>query len=115
MKEVKNAIIDSTMLGIEDHGIFTCYISLDYGGEIQGFGGYGLDDWNPKTKKRDTVGFGLEFVKRVLKVAGVDKWEDLKGRHVRAEAEHTKIHRIGHILKDVWFSPEELAIELGLK
>ena len=29
--EIKNAKIESTMLGTEDHGIMTCYLYLDYG------------------------------------------------------------------------------------
>ena len=30
-EEIKNAVIDNTMLGFEDHGILTCYLFLNYG------------------------------------------------------------------------------------
>ena len=33
-----NAKITSTHLGQEDHGIFTAWLQLDYGGSGQGFG-----------------------------------------------------------------------------
>ena len=111
--EIKNAKIESTMLGIEDHGIMTCYLYLDYGDSgHQGFGGYGLDE--PKKDKNDEfvgrVGsaWGMQFIMKILDVVGVEKWEDLPGKYVRVEAEHDKVHKIGNITKDKWFSPKEL-------
>lgn len=41
--ELRNAKIRHTMLGIEDHGIFTFVLDLDYGGSGQGAGMYCLD------------------------------------------------------------------------
>ena len=51
--ETKNATIKSTMLGYyEDHGILTA-LYLDYGdSSVQGFGGYGLDEYSEEEKKR---------------------------------------------------------------
>lgn len=92
MIEEKNAIIRDTMLGFEDHGIFTCFIYLDYEGSGQGFGGYSIGD---------------EFIKEVLKTLEIDNWEDLKGERIRVRAEESKVHSIGHYLKDKWFTPEE--------
>lgn len=94
------------MLGFEDHGIFTCMIHLDYGGAGQGFGGYCLAGSNDK----DTDGnfpnnYGANFIKKILEVVGVEKWEDLVGKHVRVKAEHTKVLEIGNILEDEWFNP----------
>lgn len=113
--EVKNAKIRGTMLGIEDHGIMTAFIELDYGGAGQGFGGYGFD--NPHKTKEEPYGrrgtaFGCEFIRRVLDVVGVEKWEDLKGKHVRVVATWDKVKRIGHIIEEKWFDPEELAREM---
>jgi len=113
--EIKNAVVTSTYLGIEDHGIMTCYLYLDYGGSGQGFGGYGFDSpvkESGKFKGRVGTAFGCEFIRRVLTVLGVDKWENLPGTHLRVKAEQIKIHEIGHILKDNWFSPEALAREM---
>lgn len=96
MKEI-NAKIEDTMLGFEDHGIFTCMIYLDFGDSShQGFGGYSL---------------GNEYTNRVitglLKTLEIDQWESLKGKYVRIRKEddkyNSKITEIGHLLKDQWF------------
>ena len=52
MEEIKNAIITGTYLGIEDHGILTFWLYLDYGGSGQGFGGYQLDNRGTGTAVR---------------------------------------------------------------
>ena len=43
----------------------------------------------------------------MLKVAGVERWEDLKGQTVRVAMENdgwdAKSIGIGHIVKDEWF------------
>jgi hypothetical protein len=113
--ETVNAKIDSTMLGVEDHGIMTCMIGLDYGGSHQGFGGYSFDGpKGRKSKTGDRIGtaFGCEFIRRVLEVVGVETWEQLKGKHVRVKREggwNGSIVSIGNIIKDDWFDPKELA------
>ena len=106
--ETVNARITRTMLGYEDHGILTCYLHLDYGGSGQGFGGYSLDSWDDDEKRRNCVAFGLEFIAQTIKTVGVDKWEDLPGKHIRVRREHNSIHAIGHIVEDKWFSPAKL-------
>ena len=90
--EIRNAIIDSTMLGFEDHGIFTCFIHLDYGSVSQSFGGYSIQG---------------DFIEEVLKTLKLDKWESLRGEKIRVKTGHKKVHAIGHFLEDGWFNPEE--------
>lgn len=95
MKEIRNAKIVGTMLGVEDHGCFTCNLDTRSGALGQGFGGYVLGgEW------------GMQFLKRLLSTLGVETWEQLVGTHCRIDAEHSKIHRIGHIMEDKWFDPE---------
>jgi len=85
------------MLGYEDHGILTFFITLDYGdGGHQSFGGYSLGK-----------AYTTKVIEGILKVVGVDRWEKLKGQHIRVKAEHTKVHEIGHILEDKWFNPKK--------
>jgi hypothetical protein len=65
------AKITGTMLGIEDHGILTGQLTVDYGGAGQSVGGYNLD----------VVPAG-NYIRRTLEACGVDSWEKLKGRTI---------------------------------
>lgn len=98
---MKNATIIGTMLGCEDHGVLTCYLTLEYETGAQGFGGWCFGAMQGPV----TSAFGMEFIRQVLLVAGVEKWEDLKGRPVRVDATPDRVHAIGHYVKDVWFRP----------
>ncbi len=93
----KNAKIVSTMLGIEDHGIFTASLTLDYGGACQSFGGYCLEG---KT--------AYVFIKGVLEALEIREWEKLPGTYVRVKAEHKGVQAIGHITHDTWFNPGDV-------
>jgi len=108
-REIKNARIKSTRLGVEDHGIFTAMIDLDYGGAGQGFGGYALDgcpvERGAGSKRVPTRLAGL-FIARVLEVLEVGTWEKLPGTFCRVDGDFAHIYRIGHPLKDRWFDPK---------
>jgi hypothetical protein len=94
------------MLGIEDHGILTYMIDLDYGGSGQGAGGYAMDTpVHEDGKFKGRVGTSLlaEHLLRIFKVVGVNKWEDLPGKYIRVKATNSGVQSIGHALKDTWF------------
>ncbi|HUX00712.1 MAG TPA: hypothetical protein VMY35_07010 [Phycisphaerae bacterium] len=99
MMEQENGVVESTMLGTEDHGILTAWLHLKFNGTGQGFGGYAFD------------AFGCEFIRQVLKVLKVDSWEKLPGKPLRVRREHYggPIVAIGHYIEDRWFVPGELA------
>lgn len=107
----KNALIKSTFLGREDHGIFTFWIHMDYGGTCQGFGGYGLDDVqndeNGKFVCRTGTVVGMQLIIEILKTLEVKSWEDLPTKHCRVRGNRGRITGIGHILKDKWFMIDE--------
>lgn len=109
-REIKNAKITSTTLGTEDHGIVSMFVHLDYSGSGQGFGGFCLDtpieDASGKFLRREGTAWGMEFIMRVLATVGVERWEQLPGKYVRADAEWGTVHRIGHITEDKWFDPK---------
>ena len=108
--KIKNAVIRSTSLEIEDHNILTCWLYLDYGGSGQGFGGYGLGlSGNNKHRddQKESV-FCARFLRGILDVAGVRRWDALDGKTIRVEADMGHIYRIGHIVEDIWLDPKEL-------
>lgn len=63
--------IDETTLGTEDHGLLSFWLTIDFGGTCQGFGGYALGG-----------SFTGTVIEGILKAVGVQKWEQLKGRTV---------------------------------
>lgn len=114
--KIENAKITGTSLGPEDHGIFTAWVTVEGEGWGVGFGGYAFDSWNEKRKQRVGMSYGLEYIRRLMKTVGVERWEKLPGTYVRVETEGAggKCLRIGHVLKDQWFDPKALAVEMGL-
>lgn len=110
MIETKNALIQSTMLGIEDHGIMSFSLGLDYGGSNQWAGGYALDapiQKDGRFHKRVGSAEGMTLIMEVLRIVGVESWEKLKGKHIRVKADHGKVYAIGHLLKEDWLDFEE--------
>lgn len=102
--EIKNARIERTMLGTEDHGIFTSMLYVDYGGSGQGIGGYCLDTYIGERGKGMRVGtrMGMAFIMRILEVVGVDSWERLIGAYIRVRSSHEKVYAIGNLLREDW-------------
>jgi hypothetical protein len=108
--EERNAKITSTMLGIEDHGIMTFMLHLDYGGSGQGAGGYVLDTpikKNGKFSHRQGVAAGMDIILKILELLNVGKWEDLPGHYCRVRSSHSSVDAIGHPLKDRWLNFKE--------
>lgn len=64
------ARIESTTLGVEDHGIFTAVIHVSYGGRRQGIGCHNLSEVAGK------------YIPAMLNVCGADEWEKLRGKTI---------------------------------
>lgn len=104
--EIKNAIIKSVDITTADHGVLSCWLQLDYGGAGQGFGGYTL--YLPKSfSHHQMLSHAGHFIWRCMEIADVEHWKDMVGKTIRVKQEHSKVHAIGHILKDDWFCPSE--------
>ena len=107
--EIKNAQITGTMLGREDHGIFTFDIYVKFDSCGCGVGGYALDYYDKELGKRVFSAKSLEAVSNILDVVGVDKWEDLKGKYIRIKDNGwgSTIDEIGNIMENKWFNLKE--------
>ena len=111
--KIRNAVIESASITNDDHGLLSAWLYLEYGGVGQGFGGYAL--YLPKSFKH-YGGPNLcgHFIWRVMEIAGVSKWDQLRGKTIRAQATHSGVEAIGHIVKDDWFWPEKDFKEMSM-
>lgn len=85
-REQKVAKIASTFLGFEDHGILTMTVRFDYGKDgsqsmpMMSCGKHG--DRPEAWTDEDWVGglaCGMDFVRRMIEVCGVEEWDKVKG------------------------------------
>lgn len=103
--EIKNAVITGAKITTEDLGVLSAWIDLDYGNCGQGFGGFSL--YLPKSFSHHAMNsVAGHFIFRVMEIAGVSRWENLKGKTIRVKATHCSVEEIGHIVKDDWFCPK---------
>lgn len=116
MAIVKNAIIENARIEIERGFILTAWLQLNYGGMVQGFGGFSLflDKTSSNHEQAKEKNYAGIFISRVLEIADVESWDDLSGKTIRVEkdSEMGSILKIGHIVKDDWFDPK---IEMEIK
>lgn len=117
----ESALIESTDLHIEDHGILTLFVTLNFGGAMQGFGGVMLSVHDEKKRRHVGTAAGMDFVLRVLQLFGVCRLSEIVGRECIALREHAMGTIIG--LENVesgkqllvsswsreWFAPEVVA------
>lgn len=97
MEIIENGQIVETFLGLEDHGILTFNIRIKLASGItKSYGGFSLEG-NSCWKK----------ISKILQIAGVCEWEDLKNKYVRVKYDKEKtspLSDLGHIIKDDWMS-----------
>lgn len=103
----KNAIIGSATITNDDHGVLSAWLHLDYGGSGQGFGGYALYLPTSFRHAKNQQNLAGHFIWRVMEIAAVTEWAQLRGRTIRVRSTHCGIEAIGHIVKDDWFCPRD--------
>lgn len=102
--ETKNAEIESASITKNDHGYLGTWLQLNCGKYGQSFGGWALcrpESHNPSKTK----GVIEQFIFRIMEIAGVTEWEDLKGKTIRIKIDHGEVCEIGHVIKEDWFNP----------
>lgn len=108
MKQILNAQITGTSLGYEE-SIFTFRLILDLqDGGAACVGCYALDTYSEEKKDRIGSAYGMDVISAILKVVGVRKWEELKGKYIRVQSEGigTSITVIGNLMKNIWLDFE---------
>lgn len=100
MEKIVNAKIDNVFLGIEDHGILTFFLHLEFESYRQSYGGYSLEGPNC-----------WKTLKEILYIVEEDDWNKLKGKYIRVKYKtdewNKPIYAIGNIVKDKWFTLEK--------
>lgn len=103
--ETLNAQIKSTQLGFISNGIFDFNLVLDIqGGGGVAIGGWALDQYDKEKNKRVGSTYGMNVIMRILKVVGVNTWEELEGKYIRIKNAHLgdRVSAIGNLMKDEW-------------
>lgn len=102
---IENVRIKSTRLGMEDQGIFSFYLFIEGEGWGTGIGGLCLDGYDKEKDCRTGWDKAIPMLAEIMRVVGVENWEDLKGKLIRVELRTwgDKTTKIGNILKDEWF------------
>jgi hypothetical protein len=114
---IKNAVIESAEISYGERGFLDAWLTLDYGGSGQGFGGYVL--YMPKSYRNHRLSSPAgHFIFRVMEIAGVTEWSKLKGKTIRVRTDSDSefgglIEAVGHIVREDWFSPSEDFKALG--
>lgn len=117
---ISNAIVESATIQL-DHSCFLCvWLSLDYCGSGQGFGGHvlgGVSDVSAGDH-RNQPNLAAEAIVRIMEVCGVDKWKNIPGKTIRVKRTTDglggDIIAIGHIVKDIWYDPKKTFSEWKL-
>ncbi|HFU4217113.1 TPA: hypothetical protein ACGO8M_000489 [Streptococcus suis] len=103
-KTIENVKITQTFLDREDHGILTCYLTVEGYGFGVSIGGCYLDKYDEHKKKRVAYHKSFGLIDHILEVVGVSTWEDLPGKYIRIESDGFggRVTKIGNLIKDDW-------------
>lgn len=116
MEKIENVKIKNVSLTIEDHDIFTFYLTVAGDGWETNIGGYTCATRSfdaSLNKYMYNTTYGTEAVwamLSIMEVVGVSKWEDLTGKYCRVVREGLgyNIYKIGNIIKDQWIDLKKI-------
>ena len=99
--KIENVKITRTMLGIEDHGIFTFELEVVRDNLFRSIGMYALHG-------REDKWCSLKLINDILVTVGVSTWEELPGKFIRIEiSDGNKVTGIGNITSTKWLDFRE--------
>ena len=96
--EEKIAKIEYADILYEDHGFLTVLIQFNFGGSVQSIPPriFGLQDEKAEKFDQHRLGheMGMDFIRRILNVCGVDKWSQVVGRTLLVTSSWTDISKL---------------------
>jgi hypothetical protein len=117
-EEIVNAKIEAVQILYERDFILTVWVTLNYGGSCQGFGGYvlgGRPGSGAKCVAANDRGHLTSWINGVMACAGVDDFTKAKGNVVRVKRRGDwgrPVLAIGHATKNIWFDPKAEFVRL---
>lgn len=108
MRSIMNARIESARVELARGFALTIWIHVEHESGSQGFGGYCLTNVT-----KSPMPHLAAWTAALFTMFGVERFEDMVGQACRVDADFGRIYRIGHLLKDDWFDPEELNEQLA--
>jgi hypothetical protein len=101
----RNAVItNADIRNNEEPSYLTIYLNLDYGEGRQGVAGFTFY-LSEKFTPHEFESLAGHFIWRVMEIAEVTQWSELKGKTIRVRQNWSVVWEIGHIVKDDWFCP----------
>lgn len=106
--ELKNAKITDVSLTMGNYGCLTLWLVLNgngwatsYGGRCLGHGYLGSEEFTGSPN-------GIEYLMRIMDVAGVESWGNLKNKYVRVAMKGwgDSVKIIGNLIDDRWFDSD---------
>ena len=114
--KILNAKITSVDLSMADHNCLTLPITLEgegwgctMGNCSLGFGYIGAETF---------IGceYAAEYIMRIMDVANVSHFNDLKGKYIRVAFDETdRVYAIGNIIKNKWFCSQNFLASREVK
>jgi hypothetical protein len=117
-----NAIIEDATIRFDRDIFLSCWLTLNYGGTGQGFGGYVLGGTPrhtgtfPAGDHANQPNVAGHYIANVMAVVGVTEFDHLRNKVIRvvqsSKGYGSNILGIGHPIEDKWFFPNQELDEL---
>lgn len=105
---IVNMIIRSANISMKKCGVAELSMSIEGSGCECVYGGYVVDHGHLRSEDFSGSDMGMESILRIMDTVGVETFNDLKGKYIRAATKGwgDSVKIIGNILGDKWFDIE---------